>query len=214
MMNSGKDAGKATKKKPQDHRENATISKYFTTSDIKKRKRSSLSPTDSEPHLLSTKKRTQESTQKSNGTLGLTSSPKASNDLKLPTSASIPAEPHIPAYLKKIQLSSKTPFQKRVLTALCQVPRGRYTTYGAMASHLKSSARAVGNAMRENPFAPQVPCHRVLATGGGLGGFMGSWGRKGEEGKNDHKKLSLLRGEGVMFDGKGKVVGSVWEAFV
>ncbi|KAH7336353.1 methylated-DNA--cysteine S-methyltransferase [Rhexocercosporidium sp. MPI-PUGE-AT-0058] len=116
-------------------------------------------------------------------------------------------------YLKKIALSSKTTFQKRVLTTLCQVPRGRYTTYGSIAKHLSSSARAVGNALRNNPFAPQVPCHRVLATGGGLGGFHGSWGRKGEEGLHDEKKRKLLREEGVKFDGRGRVVGGPWEGF-
>lgn len=116
-------------------------------------------------------------------------------------------------YLKKIALSQKTSFQKQVLTTLCQVPRGRYTTYGAMAKHLSSSARAVGNALRNNPFAPEVPCHRVLASGGGLGGFHGSWGRKGKEGLHDDKKRKLLRDEGVMFDGKGKVVGAPWQGF-
>ena len=116
-------------------------------------------------------------------------------------------------YLKKIALSQKTAFQKKVLTTLCQVPRGRYTTYGCIAQHLSSSARAVGNALRNNPFAPQVPCHRVLATGGGLGGFHGSWGRKGEEGLHDDKKRKLLSEEGVRFDGKGRVVGAPWEGF-
>ncbi|PBP25675.1 putative E3 ubiquitin-protein ligase RING-2 [Diplocarpon rosae] len=116
-------------------------------------------------------------------------------------------------YLKKIAMSQKTCFQKKVLATLCQVPRGRYTTYGAMAKHLSSSARAVGNALRNNPFAPQVPCHRVLASGGGLGGFQGSWGRKGEEGWHDDKKRKLLRDEGVKFDGKRRVVGTPWEGF-
>ncbi|KAH6679410.1 6-O-methylguanine DNA methyltransferase [Halenospora varia] len=116
-------------------------------------------------------------------------------------------------WLKKIALSNKTPFQKKVLTALCQVPQGQYTTYGAISKHLSSAPRAVGNALRNNPFAPQVPCHRVLATGGGLGGFMGSWGKKGEAGKNDDKKLKLLRAEGVKFDGHGRVVGKVWDNF-
>ncbi|PBP23217.1 putative E3 ubiquitin-protein ligase RING-2 [Diplocarpon rosae] len=115
--------------------------------------------------------------------------------------------------LKKIAMSQRTSFQKKVLATLCQVPRGRYTTYGAMAKHLSSSARAVGNALRTNPFAPQVPCHRVLASGGGLGGFKGSWGRKGEEGLHDDKKRKLLRDEGVKFDGEGRVVGTPWEGF-
>ena len=116
-------------------------------------------------------------------------------------------------YLKKIAFSHKTPFQKRVLTALCQVPRGQYSTYGALAKHLSSSPRAVGNALRNNPFAPYVPCHRVLATGGAIGGFKGSWGRNGKEGINDGEKRRLLREEGVRFDGRGRVVGSAWEGF-
>ncbi|TVY45500.1 Methylated-DNA--protein-cysteine methyltransferase [Lachnellula subtilissima] len=122
-------------------------------------------------------------------------------------------ETHLTPYLRKISLSGKTPFQKRVLTALCQVPCGQYTTYGIMSKHLSSSPRAVGNALKNNPFAPQVPCHRVLASDGGLGGFMGSWGRGGEKGKNDDKKLKLLREEGVRFGGNGKVVGKVWDGF-
>ncbi|CZR51883.1 uncharacterized protein PAC_01760 [Phialocephala subalpina] len=116
-------------------------------------------------------------------------------------------------WLKKIALSDKTTFQKKVLTALCQVPRGKYSTYGAISDHLKSSPRAVGNALRNNPFAPHVPCHRVLASGGGLGGFHGSWGKNGKEGLHDDKKRKLLREEGVKFDGRGKVVGPPWAGF-
>jgi len=116
-------------------------------------------------------------------------------------------------FLKKIALCHKTPFQKRVLLALCQVPPGQYTTYGIMSKHLSSSPRAVGNALRNNPFAPQVPCHRVLASGGSIGGFHGSWGRNGKDGLNDGKKRKLLRDEGVKFDGKGKVVGRPWDSF-
>lgn len=116
-------------------------------------------------------------------------------------------------WLKKIALSDKSPFQRKVLTVLCQVPRGKYTTYAAISKHLSSSPRAVGNALRNNPFAPQVPCHRVLASGGGLGGFHGSWGKNGQEGLHDDKKRKFLREEGVRFDGMGKVVGLPWEGF-
>lgn len=66
-----------------------------------------------------------------------------------------------------------TPFRKRVLLALCQVPSGHYTTYLALSNHLSSSPRAVGNALRNNPFAPRAPCHRVVASDGGIGGFGG-----------------------------------------
>lgn len=66
-----------------------------------------------------------------------------------------------------------TPFRRRVLLALCQVPSGSYTTYLDLSNHLSSSPRAVGNALRNNPFAPRVPCHRVVAADGGIGGFGG-----------------------------------------
>ncbi|KAL9590443.1 MAG: hypothetical protein Q9179_007972, partial [Wetmoreana sp. 5 TL-2023] len=47
--------------------------------------------------------------------------------------------------------SSLTPFRQRVLLALCQVPSGHFTTYVALSAHLQSSARAIGNALRNNP---------------------------------------------------------------
>lgn len=115
--------------------------------------------------------------------------------------------------LARIAASTKTPFQKRVLALLCQVPRGSVTTYGLLAAHLGSSPRAVGNAMRENPFAPAVPCHRVVATGGGLGGFKGAWPKDGV-GLTLDLKRALLRGEGVRVDARGKVVGTPFGGFV
>lgn len=115
--------------------------------------------------------------------------------------------------LDRIARSASTPFQKRVLSLLCQVPRGRVTTYGLMAEHLGSSARAVGGAMRRNPFAPQVPCHRVVAAGGALGGFKGEWTKDGE-GLRLEEKRRLLAGEGIRFDGAGRVVGAMFDAFV
>lgn len=124
-----------------------------------------------------------------------------------------PSESSTSALLAKIANSRCTPYQKRVLSALMQVPRGQYTTYGILAKHLQSNARAVGSGLRNNPFAPQVPCHRVLASGGGIGGFKGSWGRNGKEGLNDAEKRGLLREEGVKFDGLGRVVGRPWEGF-
>lgn len=69
----------------------------------------------------------------------------------------------------------------------------------------------MGNALRNNPFAPAVPCHRVVAADGGIGGFGGEWGA---EGRFAAEKVRLLRGEGVRFDGRGRVVGGVWAGFV
>lgn len=111
--------------------------------------------------------------------------------------------------------SNLTPFRKHILTLLTQVPRGRYTTYLALADHIsstshKSSARAVGSAMRNNPFAPAVPCHRVLASDGTIGGFGGEWG---DGGQHASEKRSLLREEGVKFDGRGTTVGEPFRGF-
>lgn len=135
---------------------------------------------------------------------------------KTPKASQTPEEeqnPNTAALQTKINNSSKTTFQKSVLSLILQIPRGKYTTYGQISTHLSSSPRAVGNALRNNPFAPEVPCHRILASGGGLGGFKGSWGKNGEEGKNDAEKRRLLRAEGVKFSGDGKVVGSPWGNF-
>jgi methylated-DNA-[protein]-cysteine S-methyltransferase len=59
-----------------------------------------------------------------------------------------------------------TPFQERVYALLLQIPSGKVTTYAAMSKALNSSPRAVGGALRNNPFAPEVPCHRCIASTG------------------------------------------------
>ena len=64
-----------------------------------------------------------------------------------------------------------TPFQLRVWRALMAIPAGQPTTYGALARHLGTAARAVGQACGSNPLPILIPCHRVLAANG-LGGFM------------------------------------------
>ena len=85
-----------------------------------------------------------------------------------------------------------TSFQKRVYRLLKKVPKGKVTTYGALAKKLKTSPRAVGQAMRTNPFAPRVPCHRVIRSDGSIGGFRGK-----TKGKAIQEKIALLRKEGV-----------------
>lgn len=79
-----------------------------------------------------------------------------------------------------------------------------------MSAYLGSSARAVGNAMRTNPFAPDVPCHRVVAADRTLGGYKGEW--KGE--RRGKEKRSLLEKEGVTFDELGRVRGECFVDFV
>ncbi|KAF7511828.1 hypothetical protein GJ744_003559 [Endocarpon pusillum] len=92
-----------------------------------------------------------------------------------------------------------TEFQERVYTLLSQIPAGRITSYATLARALQTSPRAIGGALRSNPFAPEVPCHRVIAANGFVGGFMGDW-EKAPSGVNQGKKLELLRGEGVEFN--------------
>lgn len=67
---------------------------------------------------------------------------------------------------------SGTQFQQRVWQALQRIPVGQTLSYGALASKLATSARAVGNACRANPIPIIIPCHRIVAANG-AGGFMG-----------------------------------------
>ncbi|KAA8647203.1 hypothetical protein EYZ11_006842 [Aspergillus tanneri] len=108
-----------------------------------------------------------------------------------------------------------SPYRRRVYRVLLSIPPGRWTTYSALAKYLNSSARAIGTAMRTNPFAPDVPCHRVLAADRTLGGYMGSSNAKG--GKNLERKKRMLEGEGVKFiedDNGARGVKAVGGCFV
>ncbi len=64
-----------------------------------------------------------------------------------------------------------TVFQRRVWGEIAAIPLGQTHTYGQLAKNLKNAPRAVGQACGANPYPLVVPCHRVIATGGGLGGF-------------------------------------------
>jgi methylated-DNA-[protein]-cysteine S-methyltransferase len=68
-----------------------------------------------------------------------------------------------------------TEFERRVWDALQRIPYGETQTYGAIAHRLGSphAARAVGSANHKNPIPIVIPCHRVVRTGGGLGGYGG-----------------------------------------
>ena len=83
-----------------------------------------------------------------------------------------------------------TKFQLKVWNYLKTIPKGTVKTYKQVAIAIKSpkSARAVANAC-ENPYAPKIPCHRVIRSDGGLGGYSGRGGIK--------TKLRLLRSEKV-----------------
>lgn len=125
-----------------------------------------------------------------------------------------------------------TDYQSRVYGLLKQIPEGKISTYAMMSQALGSSPRAVGGALRRNPFAPQVPCHRVIQADGvstqprvadeseltGLlqyvGGFKGEW-QKAPSGLNQTMKLDILAKEGVKFDKDGFLLDKsrLWSNF-
>jgi methylated-DNA-[protein]-cysteine S-methyltransferase len=98
-----------------------------------------------------------------------------------------------------------TPYQLRVYTLLSQIPPGRLTTYASLARALNSSPRAIGGACRRNPFAPEVPCHRVISSNGHIGGYKGEM-EDAPSGINQQRKLQLLREEGVEFTEEGMLI--------
>lgn len=92
--------------------------------------------------------------------------------------------------------NKKLSFNEQCYELLKRIPKGRVTTYKLMAEALGTKAyRAVGNAMAKNPDLVTVPCHRVVKSDGGIGGY--ALGRE--------KKIELLRSEGVEVE-DGRVV--------
>jgi methylated-DNA-[protein]-cysteine S-methyltransferase len=91
-----------------------------------------------------------------------------------------------------IDLRHLTAFQRTVLKAAQAVPRGQVATYGQIARRIgrPRAARAVGQALGSNPVPIVIPCHRVLASDGRLGGYSGRGGLRTKE--------KLLRLEGAM----------------
>jgi methylated-DNA-[protein]-cysteine S-methyltransferase len=88
-----------------------------------------------------------------------------------------------------------TPMAQKTYELLKKVPRGRVTTYKALANALGTRGyRTIGQILRNNPYAPEVPCHRVVASDGTIGGFMGK-----TSGIMIKKKMELLQKEGIHF---------------
>tara|TARA_Y100000590_G_scaffold449939_1_gene588882 strand:+ start:52 stop:327 length:276 start_codon:yes stop_codon:yes gene_type:complete len=86
-----------------------------------------------------------------------------------------------------------TKFQIKVWKYLKTVPKGKVKTYKqvAIAINKPKSARAVANACGKNPYAPKIPCHRVIRSDGTIGGFSARGGKK--------TKRKLLKLEGFSF---------------
>jgi methylated-DNA-[protein]-cysteine S-methyltransferase len=84
-----------------------------------------------------------------------------------------------------------TKFQLKVWAYLRKIPRGSVKTYAQVAKAIGKplAARAVANAIGKNPYAPKIPCHRVIRSDGTLGGYSGRGGIK--------TKRFLLKKEGI-----------------
>ena len=84
-----------------------------------------------------------------------------------------------------------TKFQLKIWAYLRKIPRGSLKTYSQVAKAIGKpfAVRAVANAIGKNPYAPEIPCHRVIRSDGSLGGYSGKGGVK--------RKKFLLKKEGI-----------------
>ena len=96
----------------------------------------------------------------------------------------------------KEEMKAYTPFQRAVWLACMEIPEGQTRSYRWIAECIghPKAARAVGSALSKNPFAPLVPCHRVIRSDGTAGGFSAPGGLKA--------KIKLLKLEAKRSRGK------------
>ena len=95
----------------------------------------------------------------------------------------------------KLKAKGLSNFEVKVLLATARIPKGETRTYSQIARAIRKpkSSRAVGNALAKNPFAPQIPCHRVIKSNGDIGNYSANGGRK--------TKMMLLKKEGALRNG-------------
>ncbi len=85
-------------------------------------------------------------------------------------------------------------FTEKVYSLCRKISKGKVTTYKEIARALDTKGyQAIGQALRCNPYAPHVPCHRVVKSDGSLGGFKGT-----TQGPEINEKIMLLRKEGIL----------------
>ena len=91
---------------------------------------------------------------------------------------------------------NKPSFPQAVYRLASLIPKGKISTYKNIARALNNpkAARAVGNALNKNPYAPKVPCHRVIRSNGEVGGFA----------SGTNKKIVILKKEGIIIN-KGRI---------
>ncbi|MCM8530906.1 MAG: MGMT family protein [Lentisphaeraceae bacterium] len=93
-------------------------------------------------------------------------------------------------------MKTVTDFQSKVYDALKLIPEGRVTTYKLLGKFIDcKSSQAIGQALKKNPFAPEVPCHRVIKTDLKIGGYYGE-----VVGEKISDKLKILKSEGIVFE--------------
>ena len=91
---------------------------------------------------------------------------------------------------RKLEEKGLTGFQVRVLLNTMKIPKGRTVTYKRLASMSgrPKAYRAVGTALKKNPFAPKIPCHRVVRSDGDIGDYF----------YDKKRKMELLKAEGAI----------------
>ena len=95
--------------------------------------------------------------------------------------------------IKSGRITGAMTFNQKVWALTSRIPKGKVSTYAEVARAMKTRGyRAVGNALNRNPYAPGVPCHRVVGSDGSLTGFA----------HGVDKKRNMLRREGVRFRGQ------------
>ncbi|MEI6534347.1 MAG: MGMT family protein, partial [Verrucomicrobiaceae bacterium] len=98
--------------------------------------------------------------------------------------------------LPNTMVRKSTAFEQKVYEAISRIPAGRVSTYGLVGKAIAcKSAQAIGQALKRNPFAPKVPCHRVISSSLSIGGYSGA-----ASGMKIKRKLKLLASEGVRFE--------------
>ena len=94
-----------------------------------------------------------------------------------------------------------TPFRLKVLLQLLKIPVGKVSTYALLAKSIDcGSSQAIGQALKHNPWAPEVPCHRIIKSDCTIGGFHGQ-----TQSEYIDKKIRLLKAEGVKINELGQL---------